>query len=71
MTINALQAEKLLKGSHKFNQLAFSMLLTRLKGSYAKDPTSKTVENCTNEVNAFLGKYRSIMADDYAAITKL
>ncbi len=69
MKINSDQAQRLLTGSQAFSQFGFSMLLTHLKGLYAKDPSK--LDNCTEEINAFLGKNESIMAADYAIITKM
>ncbi|MCL2295313.1 MAG: hypothetical protein FWC36_10715 [Spirochaetes bacterium] len=72
MKVTLKQTEKLLAGEgQKFEQFAFSMLLTRLRERYAKDSSQATVESCTNEVNAFLEKYKSIMAEDYAIIQSL
>ncbi len=69
MKINATQAQRLLTGNQAFSQLGFSMLLTRLKGQYAKDPSK--LEIYTAEINTFLGKFTAIMAADYVIIEKL
>ncbi len=69
MRINSNQAQRLLTGNQTFSQLGFSMLLTRLKGLYAKDPSK--LESCTAEINSFLAKFTSIMAQDYAIIAKM
>ncbi len=69
MKITQVQAQRLLTGKQSFSQLGFSMLLTRLKGLYAKDPSKLNV--MTDEINAFLCKFASIMTADYAAIVKL
>ena len=71
MKINLQQTEKLLKGNQSFSQLGFSMLVTRMKKSYAKTPSPTTVQECMAQINAFLEKFQSIMAADYVAITKL
>ena len=65
------QVEKLLKGNHNFSQFGFSMMMTRLKGDYAKDASPATVQHATSEVNKFLAKFSSIMAADFAVIQKL
>lgn len=70
MKITLQQTEKLLKGNQSFSQLGFSMLITRLKTSYAKTPSPTTVQDCMTQINAFLEKFQSIMDADYAAITK-
>ncbi len=69
MKINSTQAQKLLTGNQTFSQLGFSMLLTRLKGQYAKDPSS--LSKYTAEINTFLSKFTAIMAADYAIIAKM
>ena len=71
MKVTFQQTEKLLKGIQKFQQFAFSMMLTHLKELYTNDPSQSTLENCTAEINKFLGKYHAIMAADYAVIEKL
>ena len=71
MTISASQAEKILKGNHAFKQFGFSMLVTRLKSLYAKDPSQATVQSCATEMNAFMDKFNSIMGEDFATIKTL
>jgi hypothetical protein len=69
MKLTPQQADKLLRGDHKFAQLSFSMMLTRLKTKYSKDPSS--LYAATAEINAFLEKFRGIMGNDMAIITRL
>ena len=69
MKVSTLQVEKILKGNQSFSQLGFSMLITRLKGQYAKDPSK--LGSCTEEMNAFLNKFSSIMVADYSIIEKI
>ena len=71
MSITPQQAEKLLKGDYKFKQLGFSMMLTRLKELYLKDPSPATLHHCTAEINVYLDKFKAIMGADYAVITNL
>lgn len=71
MNITSQQTEKLLKGNQSFSQLGFSMLLTRLKIMYASNPSQATLLTCTNEINAFLVKFKAIMGNDYSLIQKL
>lgn len=71
MKITLQQTEKLLKGNYTFSLWSFSMLLTRLKGVYAKDPSSATVQNITQELNVFIEKFNKVMIADYAVISKL
>ena len=69
MNVTLDQAEKILKGDQAFSQLGFSMMIARLKKTYAKDPS--TLESCAGEINAFLDKFKNAMANDYAIIAKL
>jgi hypothetical protein len=71
MKVTLQQAEKLLKGDQKFEQFAFAMLLTHLRELYAKDSSQGTLESCTGEINAFLGKNQAIMAEDYSIIESI
>jgi hypothetical protein len=71
MTVTTTQAQKILTGNSTFSQLGFSMLLTRLKGVYAKDPSPASLQKCAQEINAFLQKYAPIMTSDFAIISKL
>jgi len=71
MKVTSQQTEKLLRGNHAFSQLGFSMLLTRLKSRYAKDPSPDTVQGCTAEINTFLVKFHAIMGPDFAIIASL
>ncbi|MDR2965403.1 MAG: hypothetical protein LBU88_06475 [Treponema sp.] len=71
MNVTIQQMEKLLQGQYTFKQLGFSMLLTRLKSSYADAPTQANLETCVNDINAFIAKYSGIMSDDIAIIEKI
>ena len=71
MNVTIQQVEKLLKGDQKFEQFAFSMLLTQLRDRYAKNSSPGTVESSVEEINAFLSKNQAIMAEDYAIIEKI
>ena len=71
MQITPSQTEKLLKGNYMFSLWSFSMLLTRLKSVYAKDPSFTTVENVTKELNIFIEKFDKVMAADCSIIAKL
>lgn len=71
MKINIQQAEKLLKSSQSFSQLGLSMLVTRLRTTYAKDSSQAMLQKSTDEINAFLDKFSSILGADYAVITKI
>lgn len=71
MKVTAQQVEKILKEDHNFKQFGLTMMVTRLKGLYAKDPSREVLMKSTNELNAFLDKFNSIMGDDYAIMQKL
>lgn len=71
MQVSIAQVQNILKGNHAFSQLGFSMLITRLKGIYAKEPSPTTLQKCADEINAFLAKFSSIMSQDFAVITSL
>jgi len=71
MKITPQQTQKLLSENQSFSQLGFSMMLTRLKSMYAKDPSQAFLEKSTGEINTFLDKFKSIMASDYDIILKL
>ena len=70
MKISDLETESLLKGELIFEQLGFSMLLTRLKKLYIQDTSPSTLEKCSVEINAFLEKFKSIMIADIENISK-
>jgi len=71
MNITLQQAEKVLKGNMMFSQLGFSMLVTRLKTRYTKDPSQATLQSSFDEINNFLNKFSNVMADDCKIIAKL
>lgn len=71
MQITIKQTEDAMNGNHKFSQLGFSMLMWRLKRMYEEESTAEILRKCTEEINGFLMKYESIMADDYLVISKL
>jgi hypothetical protein len=71
MKLTSAQVKKLLVGNHAFSQLSFSMLFTRLKGVYAKDPSQEVLEEATNEINAFLEKFKVILAKDLLTISDI
>ena len=71
MKVTPQQTEKILKGNQPFKQFAFSMMVTRLKSVYAKNPSNETLQNSTNEINRFLEQFSSVMGNDYAIIAKM
>lgn len=71
MKITQDQAKKILLGNYEFSQLGFSLMITRLKGTYASDQSPIALSKCVDEINAFLEKYQSIMEKDFDIISKL
>ena len=71
VTITFEQTEKILTGDTKFSQLAFSMLITRMKTLYAKYPTKETLQTFAEEITEFIEKSKVLMAADYETICKL
>ncbi len=69
MNVTPQQAKKLLTGNQNFSLLGFSMMITRLKTLYARDPSK--LESFTDEINKFIAAFSSVMRDDYAIISKL
>ena len=71
MTITPQQTEKLLRGNYSFSQLGFSMMVTRLKSVYSKDPSPTVLDKSASEINTFFDKFKSVLANDFAIIAKL
>lgn len=71
MKITTTQAKKILTENLSFKQFAFSMMITRLKTMYAKNPSDALLEKSTNEINKFLEQFSGVMGNDYSIITKL
>ena len=71
VNVTLQQTEKLLRGNQAFSQLGFSMMLTRLKTQYVKEPSQSMLQKCADEINTFLDKFKSIMGNDYATIAKI
>ena len=71
MNVTSAQMKKALTGNYNYSQLGFSMMITRLKGVYLNEPSPETLAMCVDEINTFLKKFSSIMAADYAIVSKL
>ncbi|MDR0473869.1 MAG: response regulator [Treponema sp.] len=71
VTVTIEQTEKVLTGETKFSQLAFSMLITRMKTLYVKYPTKETLQTFAEEITEFIEKSKVLMAADYETIGKL
>ena len=65
MKLTIEQTEKILKSNQPFKQFAFAMMITRLRGKYAKDSSKESVKSCMDEINSFIDKFSSIISDDY------
>jgi hypothetical protein len=71
MRVTQGQIEKVLTGDFNFTQLGFSMMITRLKRNYAKNPSKELLEKSTKDVNDFFDKFPRVMKEDYAIIARL
>ena len=71
MKITTTQAKKILTENYSFKQFAFSMMITRMKTLYAKNPTDSVLVKSTDEINKFLEQFSGVMGNDYAILTKL
>ena len=65
------QTEKLLTGSQMFTNIAFSMMVTRMKSLYEKNPSQTMLQTCTDEINAFINKFSLIMIEDCKTIERI
>ena len=71
VTVTIAQTEKILTTDTKFSQLAFSMLVTRMKTLYAKYHTKETLQTFAEEITTFIEKSKVLMAADYEIIGQL
>ena len=71
VTVTIEQTEKILTTDTKFSQLAFSMLVTRMKTLYAKYHTKETLQTFAEEITGFIEKSKVLMATDYETIGQL
>ncbi|MCL2549050.1 MAG: hypothetical protein FWE76_07805, partial [Symbiobacteriaceae bacterium] len=55
----------------QFTQLGFSLLVTRMKELYKADPSSASLQRCTQDLNAFISKFEVIMQQDIAILNRL
>ena len=69
--VTEAQTEKILKGNQPFKQFAFSMMITRLKSVYTKDPSASTLKASAIEINKFLEHFSAVMGSDYESITNM
>ena len=46
-------------------------VIGQVKQKFDANPTDECLEECTNEINGVLGKFSSLMGNDFSAITNL
>jgi hypothetical protein len=73
MALNSVQVKKLLETGKplKFKQLSVSLLYTRLKQMYQKDPSPATLSACMGQLNDLFTKFGSAASDDYKIVTSI
>ncbi|MCL2254154.1 MAG: hypothetical protein FWC09_06885 [Lachnospiraceae bacterium] len=71
MKVSLEQTEKLLCGNHSFTQIGLSMMMTRMRGAYAKDPSPEVLTKSMEELNLFFDKFKSLVEKDYSVIAQL
>jgi len=71
MDITSAQVQKILTGDYRFKQLAFSMMVTRLRLLYRQDQSPIVLQVCEKEIMSFLRQYAPIMPADVAIISKI
>ena len=71
MKVTVDQTEKILRSGQPFKQFAFSMMITRLRTKYAKNPTRESLKECTDEINSFIEKFGGIIKDEFLTIQSI
>jgi hypothetical protein len=73
MSLSSVQVKRLLETNKpvKFKQLSLSLMYTRLKSMYQKNPTEATVSACMKQFNDLFAKTGASMADDYKLVTSI
>jgi hypothetical protein len=73
MELSSGQVKKLLETSKpiKFKQLSLSLMYTRLKSMYQKNPTTATITACTAQLNDLFKKFGASISDDYKLATSI
>lgn len=66
--LNDSKWEELFRGKsiYKFENLGFSMMISRLSRQFRKQP--KSLSSCINEANSFCDKYNDILKNDLAKL---
>jgi hypothetical protein len=67
MSLSSGQVKKLLETNKplNFKQLSLSLMYTRLKSMYQKNPSEATASYCMKQFNDLFAKTGTSMADDY------
>jgi len=65
------QARKIVEGNYRFMMVSFSLLVSRLKRVYAKEPTDFILMDCMRDLNYFLDKYGDLMSEDIRTVQKI
>jgi hypothetical protein len=73
MELSSGQVKKLLETSKpiKFKQLSLSLMYTRLKSMYQKNPTPSTITACMTQLNDLFKKFGASISDDYKLATSI
>jgi hypothetical protein len=73
MSLNSGQVKKLLETNKplKFKQLSLSLMYTRLKNMYQKDPSPATISACMTQLNNLFAKFGATLSDDYKLATSV
>jgi hypothetical protein len=73
MLLSSGQVKKLLETDKplKFKQLSLSLLYTRLKNMYQKDPSPATISSCMTQFNNLFTKMGPSISDDYKLATSI
>jgi len=57
--------------NHQFSQLGLSLLVTRLKREFSKEPSDTLLQRSTQEINGFLKKYEKVLGKDHSLLSTL
>ncbi len=72
-TILELNLKKLIRGEIKYQAVNFglNLLIARLQKKYNANQTPGEMDDCLQQMNSFLQKYKNIMTNEIEAIEKL
>jgi hypothetical protein len=68
-----LKLQKLIRkeAEYKSTNLGLNLLISRLQRRYSINPSQAELDDCLQEIKAFIEKYASIMKNDIEAIKNL